>query len=59
MTPAEQARSLAREAHFKKTYARLMLPKLLMVLSPFYNPGKKQVPPALARYLEGFEARAV
>jgi hypothetical protein len=59
MTPEERTQSLAREAHFKKTYARLMIPKLLMVLSPFYNPGKKTVPPALARYLEAFETRAV
>lgn len=57
MTPEERAQSVAREALFKKTYARLMIPKLLMVLSPFYNPGKKKVPPALARYLEAFEAR--
>lgn len=58
MSPEEVEASLAREKHFKKTYARLMIPKMLMVLSPFYNPGKKVPPPALSAYLDRFEAQA-
>lgn len=57
MTPEEVQSSIARETHFKKTYGKLMLPKLLMVLSPFYNPGKKKVPEGLKRYLEEWDAR--
>ena len=57
MTPDQLEASLARERHFKKTYARLMIPKMLLVLSPFYNPGKKKTPKALADYLETFGER--
>lgn len=57
MTDAECEQSLVREKHFRKRYARLMLPKMLAVLSPFYNPGRKPVPQALTEYLESWDAR--
>lgn len=54
MTPEEVEASIARETYFRKKYGKLMIPKLLRVLSPFYNPGKKKVPPGLTAYLENF-----
>lgn len=57
MTPEELEASLEREKHFKKTYGKIMIPKMLKVLSPFYNPGKMKTPPALTHYLENFGDR--
>ena len=57
MTPAELEASIARERRFKSVYAKAILPKMLMVLSPFYNPGMKVPPPALTAFLEDIEIR--
>lgn len=57
MTPEEIKASIAREKHFKRTYAKIMIPKMLRVLSPFYNPAKMKVPPSLPAYLENFGER--
>jgi predicted metal-dependent hydrolase len=58
MTPAEREASVAREAAFKKKMAKVAIPELLKVLSPFYSPAKRKAPEGLADYLKGFEAPA-
>lgn len=58
MSPAEVEASLAREAAFKKKMAKVAIPELLKVLSPFYDPGKRQAPEGMAEYLKRFEAPA-
>mgnify|MGYP006183018039 CR=1 FL=1 len=56
MSPAEVEASLAREAAFKKKMAKVAIPELLKVLSPFYNPGRRVAPEGMAEYLKRFEA---
>jgi predicted metal-dependent hydrolase len=57
MTPEELQASIAREKHFKKVYAKIMIPRMLRVLSPFYNPKNLKTPPELTHYLENFGER--
>lgn len=56
MTPAELEASLARDAAFKKKMAKVAIPELLKVLSPFYNPARRKAPEGLGEYLKSFEA---
>lgn len=56
MTPAEVEASLAREAVFKKKLARVAIPELLKVFSPFYNPARRKAPEGMGEYLKTFEA---
>lgn len=55
MTPAELDASLARDAAFKKKMAKVAIPELLKVLSPFYNPARRKAPAGLPEYLRKFE----
>jgi predicted metal-dependent hydrolase len=52
MTPAEAAESVLRQKAVGKAIGKATLPKLLGVLSPFYDPGKKQASPAMKTFLE-------
>ncbi len=56
MTEAERKASLAREAAFKKKMAKVAIPELLKVLTPFYNPAKRKAPAGMGAYLKKFEA---
>jgi len=56
MTPAEREASLAREKAFRKKLAKVAIPELLKVLSPFYDPARRKAPEGLGDYLKGFEA---
>jgi len=44
MTEAERAESLAREKAHSKRFARMMLPRLFKVFSPFYTPRNAEEP---------------
>lgn len=54
MTPAEVEQSRKRERRSSRIYAKAMLPRLLLVFSPFYDPAKKKTPPGLYEYLDRF-----
>jgi len=58
MTPAEREASIAREKAFKKKMAKVVVPELLKVLSPFYNPRNRPEPAGMVEYLKRFEAPA-
>lgn len=54
MTADEIKLSKQREKRQKKVLMRSFFRRLLLVLSPFYNPAKKKTPAALYPYLEQF-----
>lgn len=56
MTAAQVRQSRQRERSYRRTLLRHMLPRLLLVLSPWYNPRDKKVPAGLQPYLDGFPA---
>lgn len=58
MTAAEREASITREAAFKKKMAKVAIPELLKVLSPFYDPGKRDAPVGMDAYLKRFEGPA-
>ena len=58
MTEAERQASLAREAAFKKKMAKVAIPELLKVLTPFYDPSRRQAPAGMGAYLQRFETAA-
>lgn len=58
MTPAEREASLGREKAFKAKMAGAAVPELLKVLSPFYDPAKRQAPEGMDEYLRQFEEPA-
>lgn len=51
MTPAELEQSLAREKAFQAAVSKVSLPLMLKVFSPFYDPGKKKMPPQMSELL--------
>jgi predicted metal-dependent hydrolase len=55
MTPEELKVSKARLKQVKAAFVRNMLPRLLLVLSPFYNPAGKRTPRGLPAFLKRFE----
>jgi predicted metal-dependent hydrolase len=55
MTPEEREASIEREAIFKKKMAKVAIPELMGVLSPFYSPAKRPKPPGLDEYLKIWE----
>jgi predicted metal-dependent hydrolase len=55
MTPGELAASKARLKQVKAAFRRNMLPRLLLVLSPFYTPRRKRIPNGLLDFLKRFE----
>lgn len=52
MTQEEREESIKREKALNKRELKASWRKLLKVLSPFYDPGKKKVPDGLEDYLE-------
>lgn len=56
MNADELARSLERDKAISKRIAKATLPKLLAVLSPFYDPGRKRAPNGMQVYLERYSA---
>jgi predicted metal-dependent hydrolase len=54
MSPAEREASLASQKVVSKAVAKATIPKLLGVLSPFYDPGRKPASPSMQRFLEQF-----
>ena len=55
MTPEELDRSRANLRAVTTLARQAMLPELLKVFSPFYNPGRKKAPHGLVEYLARFE----
>jgi predicted metal-dependent hydrolase len=55
MTPEERARSIANERAVDAHARKYMLPQLLKVFSPFYDPARKIAPRGLASFLQRFE----
>ncbi|MFA7555268.1 MAG: metal-dependent hydrolase [Spongiibacteraceae bacterium] len=51
MTPEQLEQSYQREKALKKVLGKAYRMKTLRVFSPFYNPGKKPIPPGLEQYL--------
>lgn len=58
MSPAELKVSKAREKAFRKRQGAYMLPQLLKVLSPFYNPRRRPQPMGTAEVLREVDALA-
>jgi predicted metal-dependent hydrolase len=54
MTPDEQARSKRREKQYNLRRARHSLPRMLKVLSPWYDPAKLQPPARLQTWLDRY-----
>lgn len=54
MSPADREASLASQKVVSKAVAKATIPKLLGVLSPFYDPGRKPASPSMQRFLEQF-----
>jgi hypothetical protein len=52
----ELQRSKAREMAMQKTLRKATLPKLLKVLSPFYNPRRKRMPQGMSKLLTRYAA---
>lgn len=57
MTPEELQASLDRQAAFKKRVMKRMLPMMLKILSPFYDPAKRRDPVGQQEFLAEFELR--
>lgn len=58
MSAEELQHSKAREQAFKKAVGRATLPRLLKVLSPFYDPRHKRMPRTMSELLARYAARA-
>jgi len=57
MSADELAQSLAREAEVKRITTRRILPMMLKVLSPFYDPAKRREPEGYRAFLDSLERR--
>jgi len=57
MTPEELQASLDRQKAIKKITTRRILPMMLKILSPFYDPAKRREPRGHREYLAEFEER--
>jgi predicted metal-dependent hydrolase len=57
MTPEELEASLERQKVLVARIKRSAVPKLLKVLSPFYDPAKRRDPQGLQEFLQEFEQR--
>ena len=57
MSADELAQSLAREAEVKRITTRRILPMMLKVLSPFYDPAKRREPEGYRAFLDSLEQR--
>lgn len=55
MSPEELQQSKAREAQYRERVKCFSLPRVFLVLMPFYNPRHKKVPLGLMEYLRRFE----
>lgn len=54
MTPDELAQSIERQKELEERVARASRQELKAVFSPFYDPGKKRVTPAMQAVLESY-----
>ncbi|HXD04375.1 MAG TPA: metal-dependent hydrolase [Novosphingobium sp.] len=57
MTPEEVAASIARQKAVKKRVTKGILPMMLKIMSPFYDPAKRRDPVGSREFLEEFEQR--
>jgi len=57
LTPAQVAASRRREKAVNRTIGKLVLPRLLKVLSPWYNPHRSPEPKAYRSYMAHVESR--
>ena len=55
MTDEERAQSVKRHRLVMRAYRRVMLPRLALVLLPFYDPSRKRIPSDLEPFLRRFE----
>jgi predicted metal-dependent hydrolase len=55
MTPEQLRSSLRSEKSYRRRFGRFALPRLLKVLSPFYNPVRKREPRGAASFLLQYE----
>lgn len=55
MTPEQREASVLSEKIYRKRFGRFALPRLLKVLSPFYNPIRKREPTGAAAFLLQYE----
>ena len=55
MTPEQLQASMASEKAYRRRFGRFALPRLLRVLSPFYNPVRKREPDGAAAFLLQYE----
>jgi predicted metal-dependent hydrolase len=54
MTDAQLQKSKAREQAFQKVVQKATTPRLLQVLSPFYNPRRKRMPKSMSDLLDRY-----
>ena len=57
MTEDERGQSIARERAYRSRFSRFALPRLLKVLSPFYNPLRRREPLGAGAFLMQYEGR--
>lgn len=57
MSPEELEASIARQKAVKKRIMKRMLPMMLKIVSPFYDPAKRRDPVGSREFLESFEQR--
>lgn len=57
MTPEQLEASIARQKAVKKRIMKRMLPMMLKIVSPFYDPAKRRNPVGSREFLDGFEQR--
>jgi predicted metal-dependent hydrolase len=56
MTPEDSARSRRSAIRYNRRFLRFAWPKLLKILSPFYDPRRKRPPRGAAAFLDGIGA---
>ena len=58
MSPGAQAQSVLLEKRYRARFMRFALPRLLRVLSPFYDPRRRRPPQGAAELLGELERAA-
>jgi hypothetical protein len=56
MTPENRARSQRAAKRYNRRFLRFAWPKLVKILSPFYDPRKKRAPRGATLFLDGIGA---
>ena len=58
MTPADVEQSKRQYKEYKRHMGRFIMPRVLQILSPFYNPKNAIIPPKAAEVLAQLDSKA-